>query len=312
MLISMRWLPDGRVVTLDERSTVRVFRDGHVERSVRLAIQDPSAFAISDDLSTIAIAAKQLVVWRDGKGSAVAATLNRDEPVVYVELAKDRIVSLSTNGQLQTHDVPADSNADAVASWTEHDAEAQAREATLWQVARGERGDAAVLARDQALRAYAAWKQKPSATFSAPVSIDVLERVVDGGYLDDATTFYAAWLARPTAAVGTADDARVKRCGLSLASALSTVDAEQPLLAAMYKRWATDPEVVRRYASTAETTKQTIAILRRAVAKNPHAVELWNALLWETDEAARPNVLAEAKRVLTADELARLVADGPT
>jgi hypothetical protein len=301
-IFGVQWLPERRIVTLDGRGTLRVIRDGVVERSLALGVQDPGAFAVSEDLSSVAVAGDELVVWRQGSGVQSAAKLDPREPAVYVELHPDHVVTLSTDGKLRSHPTPAGTSTGPTA-WTAHTADDQARTAAIWQVARGEEVDPSAFV-DPAVRAYAAWRAKPSRAYSGPVSLDLLAMYVDGGFIEDATALYAAWLAKPVAT----ENARVKQLGLELDRLLQD-DDEQAFLKAMYKHWPDDVDVVVRYANDTESSKQTDAILRRALARNKHAVRLWHELVWNADEPARPAIIDEAMRALTPDEQAALRAE---
>jgi len=99
-------------------------------------------------------------------------------------------------------------------------------------------------------------------------------------------------------------EARGRGVGFWLAAMRRTIDQEGPMLQAMYKRWPDDVEVVRRVATRAETTKDSIAIFRRALARNKHSTELWIELVYAGEASDRAAVLDEAARVLTPDELA--------
>jgi hypothetical protein len=297
------WLPDGRVVTIDQHDTVRAIRDGHVEGTLEFDADRGGMLAASDDLSTIAVGNHVLTVWRAGHAPVNIARRDDKAMITGLELHGDQVVELTYAGTIHTYAIPATA-ADPKAAWTKPDPAVQAREAALFAIATTKtvpeaNGDPAVAA----MRQLVDRQQNGERPYRGAVDLDAIEILLKNGFVDEAHAMLDGWFVHPRRG----EDARVKALGLRLA-VVDSGSEEGPIAQSLYARWPDDPEVVRVYATQmADIEPERVqAAVVKALAKRPHDVELWKIRIGAADEKQAKRVYELARRVLTPDELAQL------
>jgi hypothetical protein len=311
-VLGARWLPDGRVVTLDDAARIiRVVHDGEVERTLEIEHEPRSsveAFAVSDDLATVAIAGSSLTIWRDGKGVGRIGLGRKDDPVLRVELdTGDRVRLIFYRGQVKSFAFPA--FATSATRWTILDARTRARDAAIWRIARNQPVSLSAFDSDDPLnvaaRRYAEWKLAPYTKYAGPISLDLVQRLISGGFLEDADRLYNAWLDTKTPSQ---DLHRAASIGYAIVLAHDSYELGNPLLGRLYERFPLDPAIALHYAESIseDNPAKALTVVRKALGANRHDHELWAERMRLEPPAARQSAWADARATLTAEELDRV------